>query len=44
MVLALKGTANLNVINDPEKSFEAIQLGRGYSREFLINYLNYINT
>jgi hypothetical protein len=44
MVLALKGTANLNVNNDPKESFEAIKLGRGYPRVSLINYLNYINT
>jgi hypothetical protein len=35
----LKGTANLNVIKDPEKSFETIQLGREYPREILMNFL-----
>jgi len=39
MVLALKGTASLNVIKEPEKSFEAIQHGKEYPKEFLLNFM-----
>jgi hypothetical protein len=39
MVLALQGTASLNVIKEPEKSFEAIQHGGEYPKEFLLNFL-----
>lgn len=38
MVLALMGTAGLNVIKAPEKSFEAIQLGKDYPKEYLLNF------
>ena len=39
MVLALQGTASLNVIKEPEKSLEAIQHGKEYPKEFLLNFL-----
>lgn len=42
MVLALKGTANFNVIKKPEKLFDAIQNGKDgkdYPREYLLNFI-----
>jgi len=40
MVLALQGTASLNVVKDQDKWFEAIQLGNEYpKRQFLLNFL-----
>lgn len=44
MVLALKGTASLNVIKDREIWFEAIQLGNDYpKKQSLLNFLNLYN-
>ncbi len=40
MVLALQGTASLNVVKDQDKWFEAIQLGKEYpEKQFLLNFL-----
>jgi hypothetical protein len=40
MVLALQGTASLNVVKDQDKWFEAIQLGNEYPKQqFLLNFL-----
>jgi hypothetical protein len=41
MVLSLKGTANFNVIKEPEKLFDAIvngNDGKDYPREYLLNF------
>lgn len=44
MVLALMGTASLNVIKDREKWFEAMQLGNEYPKQqFLLNFLKLYN-
>ena len=40
MVLAIKGTANFKVIRDPEKSLDAIQNGKEYPKEYLLNFNN----
>lgn len=38
MVLSLKGTANFNVIREPEKLFDAIQNRREYPEEYLLGF------
>ena len=38
MVLSLKGTANFNVIREPEKLFDAIQNGTAVSWEYLLSF------
>lgn len=44
MVLALMGTASLNVVKDREKWFEAIRLGNEYPKQqFLLNFLKLYN-
>jgi len=40
MVLALQGTSPLNVIKDPQKSFDAIQNGTDYPEDKLLNFLS----
>ena len=38
MVLSLKGTANFNVIREPEKLFDAIQNRREYPEEYFVRF------
>jgi len=38
MVLSLKGTANFNIIKEPEKFFDAIQNGKKCPRQYLLNF------
>ncbi len=38
MVLSLKGTANFNIIKEPEKFFDAIQNGKECPRQYLLNF------